>query len=73
MVPKQGHVVVVHHALTCNWCENRAHYDFKTYIGPWAYACSEHWEKYRLYPETGLGMGQRLILPSEVTTEETVR
>lgn len=57
-----GHSVGVAILPKCNWCEKMGEYDFKTYFGPWANGCENHWIVYREYPDTGVGKGQKLIL-----------
>ncbi len=47
----------------CNFdCPVEASYDFRTMGGSWAYACEEHYRKYRMYSTLGLGKGQQLIV-----------
>lgn len=45
----------------CDFCPKPAQYDFRTFRGPWAYGCLEHYRMNRAYPELGLGYGQKLI------------
>ena len=42
----------------CNFCENEAHYDGKTNMGPWANMCKRHFNQYGV--GLGLGKGQEL-------------
>lgn len=44
----------------CDFCENEAHFDAKTKLGPWAALCDAHFEIYGI--ALGTGMGQRLIV-----------
>lgn len=47
----------------CNFCQETAHYDAKTAMGPWANLCEQHFQTYAMYPlALGTGRGQRLIL-----------
>lgn len=41
-------------------CAAPAEYDFKTWMGPWAFGCSEHYMHERKYMDLGLGKGQKL-------------
>jgi hypothetical protein len=56
--------VTVDRLPKCDFCDNPAHYDFKTRMGPWANACPLHWKVYRNSPQLGTGFGQRLIPPT---------
>ena len=49
----------------CVFCEQKAAYDGKTLIGPWAYMCERHWLAHGA-GKLGLGLGQKLILKTEV-------
>lgn len=51
-------VAVVEQIPGCNICEAPAKYDAKTQMGPWAYLCQDHFEKYGI--QLGIGWGQRL-------------
>ena len=42
----------------------RAEYDFKTDRGPWANGCAEHYKRNRMYPDLGVGKGQKLEVRS---------
>lgn len=53
--------VKMHRIPNCNFCSEKAKYDFKTKMGPWAYGCQGHFEEYRAYKLLGLGKGQELI------------
>lgn len=80
-MPLNGTVAYVTQLPACNFCAmiadmadlngepktqiTRAEYDFRTKDGRWAYGCAPHWEMYRMHPQLGVGMGQRL----EVRTE----
>lgn len=44
----------------CQFCNERAKYDIKTLMGPWAYVCQHHFDAYGI--GLGVGMGLRLIL-----------
>jgi len=46
-------------------CHSPARYDFKTWNGPWAYACEVHWSQLRASPNLGTGHGHYLLLPGE--------
>ncbi len=48
----------------CDFCPGEAHYDGRTFFGPWASMC----EKCFRFSGIGLGLGrgQRLILDKEV-------
>jgi hypothetical protein len=46
----------------CNFCNEKAQYDFATRIGPWAFACERHYLQWRAYSGLGTGKGQRLVL-----------
>lgn len=35
----------------CDFCKKPATYDTKTVLGPWAYVCDEHFEKYSVKTE----------------------
>lgn len=59
--------VTINSLPLCNFCqqegtEQKAEYDFKTRMGPWANGCKRHWKQYRAYESLGTGMGQQLIL-----------
>lgn len=60
--------VVVPELPKCDFCDamginKEARYDGKTIEGPWANMCNAHFSVYGM--GLGLGVGQRLILPSE--------
>jgi hypothetical protein len=50
----------------CSFCNEVAHYDFRTYNGSWAYGCEKHWRGYRATEGLGLGEGQLLISAKEI-------
>lgn len=63
---KNGTVAVVVSLPKCDFpnCTKDATHDFKTKMGSWANGCREHWIQYRMSPELGLGLGQRLEVRS---------
>ena len=56
--------VVVTKLPKCDFCENDARYDAKTFIGPWANMCGTHWALYGP-GKLGTGFGQMLITANE--------
>lgn len=47
----------------CDFCDQTAHYDAKTAVGPWAHLCEQHFQTCAMYPlALGTGRGQRLVL-----------
>lgn len=46
----------------CNFCSQKAGYDFKTLAGPWAYGCEAHYTQFRAYNILGAGRAQQLVL-----------
>jgi hypothetical protein len=46
-------------------CRLPARYDFRTFSGPWAYACEVHWSQLRASSNLGTGYGHYLLLPGE--------
>jgi len=44
----------------CDICGARARYDAKTWRGPWAFLCSQHFVEHGI--GLGLGLGQRLVV-----------
>lgn len=44
----------------CDFCLDKAKYDGKTKVGPWAYMCKKHFKQFGV--GLGLGKGQELIL-----------
>lgn len=59
-------IVKVAELPKCSFCEKKARYDFRAYNGQWGYGCEEHWAEYRMYPNLGTGIGQRLMLKTEL-------
>ena len=51
----------------CDFCNNRAKYDCRTKLGPWAAVCLTHFGQYGI--KLGLGWGQELILSGQDKTE----
>lgn len=45
----------------CNFCQQPAHYDFKTANGQWAFGCDLHYDQYRAFPSLGVGKGSELV------------
>lgn len=66
--PRPGHVVVVSEIPTCDMCgQCEADWDAPTIYGAWANLCDRCNHLYARYPgQTGVGIGQRLILPEDV-------
>ena len=58
--PIPGEICVVTELPCCDFCNDGtlARYDFKTKHGPWAFGCSSHYLRHRLYDELGLGKAQ---------------
>ena len=50
----------------CDLCGKPARYDFATTHGVWAYGCQTCYEQFRLYPDLGMGKGQKLVLKKQV-------
>jgi len=71
-VAKSGTEVTVAKLPNCDVCvhvehrhnPNVAAYDAKLKGGSWGYTCEEH-KDWMMYPELGLGKGQRLILDTD--------
>lgn len=59
-------VVILSRLPKCNFCSEHARYDFKSKHGPWAFACEQHWQEHRAHETLGVGIGQKLVLESEV-------
>lgn len=55
-------VAIVSKFPKCNipGCSEKAAYDAKTKLGPWAYLCTNHFKEYGI--GLGLGAGQKLAL-----------
>lgn len=68
-----GEQAVVAELPDCNWCGDKAEYDFKTVMGPWGNGCQEHYVAFRAYGNLGTGKGQRLILDGQETRAEKDR
>lgn len=62
--PKRGEVVEVVELPRCDFCNHNepAIYDFATVMGPWANGCEMHYRQYRVSPNLGVGIAQRLIV-----------
>jgi hypothetical protein len=46
----------------CDFCEKvdpPVIFDFKTKYGPWAWGCADCYTKHRLFPNLGVGKGQK--------------
>lgn len=56
----QGEWVVVFRIPECSFCNLPACFDFKTWQGPWAYGCLQHFILKR--GKLGVGRGQALVL-----------
>lgn len=54
---------VVRQFPKCDFCSEKAKYDARTRMGPWAYLCEKHFKEYGV--GLGLGRGQMLILKKE--------
>lgn len=69
MERKAESIVVVDKLPHCDICEAKghegvsAHYDGKTFLGPWANMCAKHFKSYGV--GLGLGRGQELVLEEE--------
>jgi len=46
-------------------CRTPSRYDFRTFSGPWAYACEVHWSQLRASAQLGTGYGHYILLPGE--------
>lgn len=66
--PRPGHVVVVSEIPDCDYCgQAEADWDCPTVFGSWANLCDRCNYSVARYPgKTGVGIGQRLILPEDV-------
>ena len=62
-VPKFGYIVAMAQLPNCQLCDKgrTAHYDGKTFQGPWAYMCRMCWTQYGP-GKTGVGFGQEMIV-----------
>ncbi len=65
---KRDEYAIVAKIPNCELCEEakkakKAVYDARTRIGPWAYLCQSHFDRYGI--GLGLGYGQVLILQEE--------
>jgi len=69
-----GSQVVVLSRPQCDVCRDgtEAHYDAKTFQGPWAFLCEAHFKTWTL-GRLGMGVGQRLLTPEEVGRSATGR
>lgn len=68
LLPRPGHVVALSELPPCDLCSDKpAVWDGPTTMGPWAYMCQSCAEAYHVYGgrETGVGIGQRLIVRKE--------
>lgn len=59
--PEPGVVVAVKSLPSCDFCPERAHFDFATKMGPWANGCVSHYYEFRAASSLGTGKGQRLV------------
>jgi hypothetical protein len=61
-MPIQGEEVIVNVLPQCQFnCEEKAVYDTRTKIGPWAFVCEAHWKEHGV-GRLGTGFGQRLVV-----------
>lgn len=58
---------VVKELPKCDFCEQKARYNGKTKMKPWAYMCAVHFGEHGI--GLGLGMGQKLVLKGEPAGE----
>ena len=53
----------------CQFCKDKAEYDFRTRYGAWAYGCERDWITYRESPRLGTGMAQHLVVEGEAEVD----
>lgn len=73
LTPRPGHVVEVSSLPSCDFCGATGTWDIPTIHGPWANACDACEPLHHTAPgATGVGVGQRLVLPREQFPAGTV-
>jgi len=73
-MPNDHTVAKVRELPKCDFCkmdgvDKPAEYDGKTYPGPWAYMCKEHFLEHGI--GLGLGRGQKLEVQPKLDTKKT--
>jgi hypothetical protein len=66
LVPHE--VILVSSIPACDFCKDGTPgpYDYKTYMGPWAHGCEDHYNQYSLEPGLGTGKGQLWVTADQV-------